>query len=64
MILCSKHCVQCCDFCIYVKRHIYQDDDGNPINGEPIGCYLHDDEEHELAAVTCGCCEDFHCFRA
>ena len=64
MILCKNYCSPCCDFCLYVKRNMHQDDDGYIINGEPIGCELHDDEEHELVAVSCGYCDDFHCFRA
>ena len=64
MILCNNYCTPCCDFCIYAKRNMYLDYDGNPIYGEPIGCELHDDEEHELIAVSCGYCDDFHCFRA
>ena len=63
MIKCGKNCVPCCDFCIYAKHDafIYAD---QQIMGGPIGCELHLDEEHQLAAVSCGECEDFHCYRA
>lgn len=62
MILCNSCCTPCCDFCIHVKYYIYQDGDDS-INGEPIGCKLHDDEEHELIVASGGYCDDFHCFR-
>lgn len=63
MILCGNHCVPCCDFCIHAIHQLYTDGNNPAIVGEPIGCKLHDDEEHELIAVTCGSCKDFHCFR-
>jgi hypothetical protein len=30
----------------------------------PIGCNLHQDEEHQEIAFYCGSCEDFYCFLA
>ena len=63
MILCNNHCTPCCDFCWHVRRDVYQDDN-QVIIGGPVGCALHDDEEHELIAVSCGYCDDFHCFNA
>lgn len=63
MILCSKECDPCCDFCIHViheefflgKKHVV---------GGPIGCLYHKDLEHQEIAEFCGSCEDFHCFLA
>ena len=64
MILCNSCCTPCCDFCRHVAHNMYNDNDGNPtIVGEPIGCKLHDDEEHNLTAQRCGYCDDFHCDR-
>lgn len=61
MVLCCEYCEPCCDFCIYC---IHEESliDGEVNYGAPIGCEKHEDQEHQLAALTCGCCEDFHCF--
>lgn len=66
MILCNKHCLPCCDFCIHV---IHEElgvtpDGSNIIIGAPIDCALHKDPEHQNIAESCGSCDDFHCFRA
>lgn len=39
-------------------------DNGEIIDGGPAGCGLHKDKEHQDIAILCGCCPDFHCFRA
>ena len=49
MILCSKECDPCCDFCIHAiheefflgKKHVV---------GGPIGCLYHKDLEHQETA--------------
>ena len=63
MTKCGKHCVPCCDFCIYAKHDIFIYADQRIMSG-PIGCKLHPDEEHQRIAASCGECEDFHCYRA
>ena len=60
MVLCSRQCTPCCDFCAYVHAGDF-DRDGTT---GPIGCNLHDDEEHQEIAESCGHCDDFHCFLA
>jgi hypothetical protein len=35
---------------------------GEMINGGPIGCFEHTDIKHQEIAVSCGYCDDFHCF--
>ena len=55
MILCSKECDPCCDFCIHAiheefflgKKHVV---------GGPIGCLYHKDLEHQEIAEFCGIC--------
>lgn len=71
MIGCSDECLEfaCCDFCIYAHHEFFFVEDGygdvtNIVRGGPIGCGLHDDQEHQDIADGCGCCPDFHCFRA
>lgn len=66
MIGCSEGCLEfaCCDFCIYAHHEFFFDKDGNIVRGGPVGCGLHDDERHQDIAESCGCCFDFHCFRA
>lgn len=63
MVLCNKGCEPCCDFCIHAIHDKFEHD-GKAIIGGPIGCLIHLDKEHEDIAVTCGYCEDFHCFNA
>lgn len=63
MILCSKDCTPCCDFCIYAI-HDRWEENGREIVGGPIGCNKHKDKEHQKIAESCGSCPDFHCFRA
>lgn len=65
VVYCSDDCKEfpCCDFCIWAK-HEEWDEDGRHIFGGPIGCNLHLDEEHQEIADSCGCCEDYWCFRA
>ena len=63
MIGCSDECLKhaCCDFCIYViDTPIYD----SIVGTKPIGCRLHRDKRHQEIADGCGCCPDFHCFRA
>ena len=66
MIGCSEECLRfaCCDFCIYAHQDFFFDDIGEIVEGGPIGCGLHKDEEHQDIAMTRGYCPDFHCFRA
>lgn len=70
MIGCSDECLRspCCDFCSYSYHEIHSIEgvDGKQIiaHGGPIRCGLHDDERHQEIADGCGCCPDFHCFRA
>ena len=62
MKLCEHNCKPCCDFCIHVGHEFIQADDGHYIKGGPCACYLHSDEEHQDIAMSCGHCDDFHCF--
>jgi hypothetical protein len=55
MLKCSNNCIPCYDFCIYCKH------DNN--SSEPIGCNLHSEEKYQLTAISCGYCNNFHCFR-
>lgn len=70
MIGCSEECLRlaCCDFCIYAHHEFFfaDDENGNAriVKGGPDGCNLHDDEQHQDIAKSCGSCSDFHCFRA
>lgn len=66
MIGCSDECLEfaCCDFCSYVHHKFFFADNGSIVRGGPIGCGLHRDERHQEIADSCGCCPDFHCFRA
>lgn len=66
MIGCSEECLKlaCCDFCMYAHHGFFFDKDGDIVCGGPVGCGLHCDEEHQDIAIGCGCCPDFHCFRA
>ena len=63
MIKCSKECLACCDFCIYVI-HEYFEFQGKMHKGGPIGSSLYTDQKHQDIAEACSYCEDFHCFRA
>ena len=63
MILCNDDCIPCCDFCIHVIQHM-EEINGKMVGLGPIGCKLHNDEEHQDLAVWCSYCDDFHCFRA
>ena len=63
MILCSKTCMPCCDFCIHAIHEEWMEGD-KKITGGPIGCKEHKDEEHQKIAEDCGYCPDFHCFNA
>ena len=66
MILCSKdlmECRPCCDFCIHVIHDVWMDN-GVEQNGEPIGCNLHTDGDHQQIAENCSWCQDFQCFQA
>lgn len=66
MIGCSEECLRlaCCDFCIYVHHDFFFDKEGDIVCGDPVGCGLHHDEEHQDIAIRRGCCHDFHCFIA
>lgn len=61
MILCNKDCIPCCDFCIHVIQHV-EEINGKMVGLGPIGCKLHEDEEHQNIAKSCYYCEDYHCF--
>ena len=61
MILCDKDCIPCCDFCIHVIQHV-EEIDSKMVGLGPIGCKLHEDEEHQNIAKSCYYCEDYHCF--
>lgn len=63
MIKCSANCVPCCDFCIYAIRDRLDSED-EMFDGGPIGCKLHEDQEHQEIAEQCSYCNDFHCFLA
>lgn len=65
MIGCSEECLRfaCCDFCLYAYRKFFFNNE-NIVSGGPVRCGLHDDEHHQYIAESCGCCPDFHCFRA
>ena len=63
MILCNKDCIPCCDFCIYCM-HEPIPYNGRMTNGAPVGCFKHSDVKHQEIAENCGCCDDFHCFKA
>ena len=63
MVLCEKDCIPCCDFCIYA-RHDKFIIGGKEHTGGPIECILHKDEEHQEIAISCGYCDDYHCFIA
>ena len=49
---------------LLVLERAENDKDGDIVRGGPVGCGLHDDERHQDIAESCGCCPDFHCFRA
>ena len=63
MILCSKECDPCCDFCIHAIHEEFFLGEKHVVGG-PIGCLYHKDLEHQEIAEFCGSCEDFHCFLA
>lgn len=62
MTLCDKNCIPCCAYCLY-SMHELIPVNGKMINGGPVGCFKHPDEEHNLIAEGCGYCEDFRCMR-
>lgn len=62
MKLCNPDCLPCCDFCKHAEHEVWTDVFGKHIGG-PIGCKLHDDEEHQELAKDCAYCDDFICFR-
>lgn len=66
MRLCDYHCIPCCDFCIYADHELFNalNKDGEMVQviGGPIKCNKHKDTEHQMTAIMCGSCEDFHCF--
>lgn len=66
MIGCSEECLRsaCCDFCIYSYHNFFFDDNGEIIEGGPIGCGLYQDERHQEIVDSGGYCPDFHCFEA
>lgn len=63
MIKCGDDCIECCDFCIHATHEEFESN-GRIVTGEPIGCGLHTDQEHQDIADNDGCCDDFHCFLA
>lgn len=60
MILCSKDCIPCCDYCLHSVHEPIMIN-GKIVDGGCIGCSKHKDEEHYYIAVGCGYCEDFYC---
>lgn len=60
MTKCSDSCIPCCDFCAHVIHGILLID-GKEYSGQPIGCSLRENKEHQLVATSCGCCNDFYC---
>lgn len=57
-------CTKRCDFCVFVIFDQYYVDNGeNTILeiGEPVGCALWEDKEHQIKAKSYDCCEDFQC---
>ena len=62
MKLC-KNCAPCCDYCKYVIHDEWEDQYGL-YKGPPIGCFLWNDEEHQIIAEDCGYCKDFCCINA
>lgn len=63
MVLCSKGCFPCCDFCLHVIYEEWDDEKGHHVGG-PEKCSLHSDIEHQEIAESDGYCEDFHCHLA
>lgn len=63
MILCNDCCEPCCDFCLHAIHEEFTID-GELVIGGPIACNIHNDEEHNDIAESCGYCDDFHCFKA
>lgn len=63
MIVCSKNCYPCCDYCKYAF-HKWGEVNGKIVRLAPIGCGLHEDAEHQDMAKACSYCEDFHCMHA
>lgn len=66
MILCSKTCIPCCDFCIYVIYDVIgvTPDGIGFINGGPVDCGLYKDKLHEKIAEANGKCNHFQCYKA
>lgn len=64
MVFCATCEHPCCDFCIHVIHEIIKKADGSTIKCGPIGCKLHEDEEHQAIARDCYYCDDFHCSNA
>ena len=63
MILCSKDCYPCCDFCYWAIHDIFYSGD-EKIIGEPIGCKRYDDEGHQYLAQNFSYCGSFLCYNA
>lgn len=63
MIKCSVECEPCCDFCIYAIHEEFESHE-EIVKGGPIGCRLHEDQEHQEIAEQRSYCDDFHCFLA
>lgn len=61
MHLCNPECIPICDFCIHAI-HDEWEVNGEFHRGGPIGCSLHEDDEHQEIAECDGYCDDFHCF--
>lgn len=70
MIACSEECLRlaCCDFCVFAMHEYFFEKDKNGklnrIDGGPIGCRIHLDNEHQEIAENFGYCQDFHCINA
>lgn len=63
MVLCNDNCIPCCDFCIHAMQRL-ENINGKIVGMGPIGCSLHDDQEHQDIARRCYFCDDYHCFKA
>ena len=64
MTLCDKDCIPCCDYCMYCFHEWIEITNGNTVKGEPLGCFLHKDIEHEYIVKSNGFCNDFWCMNA
>lgn len=59
---CGDKCIPCCDYCIHVLYETIEFG-SEKVNTEPIGCVLHNDEEHQEIAKHISYCDDFYCTR-